>query len=240
VLTLTVHHREATYAYPVVAGQSFEVGASTVTVIGPPPTPPGPEEEEEPETSESPPAPNSNPKNQPLWYLHAQKLSTWTEAAPRVNLGNGEVEKEWSVRDCGSDEANDCKYWEVVLHGDYLKSIVGKINALNSGLGCEMHLKTGFDNIRYVPNGAFPPSNPEGWLPPLGVPPNNGEHLLAYCHYDLESWPVKVGEFEVGARKECKAVQAWIWPNGWVQKYHRKWNPGSEPNRLWCAPVSAE
>jgi hypothetical protein len=244
VLTLTVHHREAAYAYPVVAGQSFEVGASSVTVIMPPPPsfPPGQEgEEEEPESSEPPPVSGSDPRLQPLWYLHARKLGRWTQAAPRFNLGNHEIETEWSVRDCGGDEENECKYWEFPLFGVYLKgSLTGEIQADEKGFECEGHLKTGFGNFRYVPNGEMAPSNAKGWLAPFAAPPEDGQHLTAFCHFQLTSWPARVGDFEVGALKECKAVQAWIWPNGWVQQYHRKWNPGPGPNQLFCAQVSAE
>lgn len=237
VLTLTVHHREAAYAYPVVAGQSFEVGASTVTVIGPPPAPPGAEEEEEPESSESPPAPNSDPRAQPLWYLHAKKFGEWTESAPHVIYGN-QVEKEFSVFDCGGDEENNCKYWEVPLFGNYLKdTVTGEIHADDEGLQCVVHIHTGFGDIPYAEGAEFPPSGPKGWISPLAAVPQDGQHLTAFCHYELSSWPARVGDFEVGSLRECKAVQAWIWPNGWVQKYHRKWNPGTEPNRLFCAQI---
>jgi len=93
-----------------------------------------------------------------------------------------------------------------------------------------MHLYTGFVGVRYVPFGGIPSDIPNpGWFGEHVVYAHTGEHLSAYCHFWLESWPAKIGEYDLDSRKDCDALQAWIWPNGAIGKVQRKWNPSPNP-----------
>jgi sugar lactone lactonase YvrE len=219
ILTLTVAHRMQGVVYPVVAGQAFEVAASRVTVVAPP----LPVNEEEGEEQEAPyeaePPPNSDPRNHPRWTLRLSENVRWYQPAPTYGRVQGKIVQPWNVENrsgAGRDK------WYVVLSGNYLKTQLIKLTWTIRWYGspqCGGEIGTGLGGIRYLPGGQVDGS---GWFGNEFVESGSGEHLSAVCHYRLKTWPIAPADFD--GEMICTALVGWIFPNGAMKKFSRKWD----------------
>jgi sugar lactone lactonase YvrE len=239
VLTLHVEHHTGGVVYPVLTGQAYETGYSTV-ILSAPASEAGEEYADEPPVTETEPSANANPKSQPFWYLRGTKpeYAKVTESAPELEVPEHHVKHNWTAYSCSGTDENPCKYWEVELKGKYMKNflIQGEenysVNRIPQG-ECTLHLKTGFLGFRYVPFGDIWNTN---WFGPVVAYHGGGQHLGAYCHYWLESWPAAVGDYSIEGLRECKGLVIWIWPNGHQRVFRKKWTgPGSHaacPNMI--------
>jgi len=224
ILTLRVHHRQGEYAYPIVAGQAFEMSYAVITISQPS------ESEAELSDPSEPPRPKSeDPRSYPKAWLKAKNghFGATIKPAPRYSPSKNAVAHWWSERWCHPE---GCDVWNVELRGLYLKrqttSLAWTIERVyNPPARCELHLGTGFANLRYVPEADIKGAN---WFGPYMVEYKTGQHLSSYCHFELVSWPV----FDQGPWERCIAYQVWVYPNGYESDLIRDWNPPASTG--WC------
>ena len=211
-VTLVVSHKAGSYVYPVVAGQSFEVGYSSVTVIAP--------EIEEEELKEE-----GTPLRTPFPPSVGDKLTTG-EVSHLVNAPHGHVPvpsprasaskvREFEV-DQTSCHPDTCKAYEVHQYGPlftrYTESVEwqhGLVIHCDGSIEFPFTLSTSIDIVN------------TGFTGHWGAKKGSDTHLTTWCHYELDVWadPVNLNIPGVPHKEAARSMQVWVYPNGF-QTYH--------------------
>jgi sugar lactone lactonase YvrE len=237
-VTLVVSHKAGSYVYPVVAGQSFEVGYSSVEVIEPPVI-----LEEEPGVGAFPPEDPDFVENQelanPLTPFEKSQLQLWSQSdrgkaltrkqarrllrrrktkfwvpAPGWRSG-GEVVNTFFIegKDCNVDS---CGAWEIAFDGgSFVRGLKYSEWNKTDEVECHGHVDWYWAlNIEALSLNA-------GEVGPRKVWKGGSDHLTGYCHYELRVGPIP----ELGWAAGTRAMQVWVFPNGYQQLYMRSWDP---------------
>jgi hypothetical protein len=215
-LTLHVSHSEGSYTYPVTAGQTWETGYESVSFTLP--------DVDDGIPDEGPPSgpPPYDPRNTPFYWLKSQYGDEKTYQPPPEYYGpSNSVVAIWGVHSCA---LGGCDKWETWLSGSYLRTQYIKQSWniqrwYKPDLKCAIDMERGFANFPYALAWKV---DAYEWFGPEIVTKGEGKHLGAWCHYRIQSYP---GGTEYEGATHCLALQGWIWPNGWVYEFRRRWDP---------------
>jgi hypothetical protein len=213
-LVLTVAHKSSNYVYPVVAGQAFEIGYAVVTVVEPALE----EEEGDPGTPFRDPFPptvgESLTSGEVRRLLAIGKGSSGQ--APPASASKARI-FEVDMSKCHPDT---CKAYEVRMHGAAFKRqtssvewIAGTTITCSGDIDFPFTLSTEIDVIN------------TDFVGPNKVVKGSGKHLTVWCHFKLNVWIVPdPGVPGVPKPWATRAMQVWVYPNGFQEIHMRKWD----------------
>jgi hypothetical protein len=237
ILTLKVDHRSKAFTYPVVAGQGWETSYEAPIIVE------GPEDETEIWEKEQEelrlehealeaqfPGPSAPPITPPITKRQAERLlAVGPYNDPDVVLppeGNGTATAS-RIRTfqlyrsvCGLH----CDHWKAKV---YNASYIRGSDWVKWEPGTEVHGDVDHDAkfaaiIQHQIHNC-------GTVGPTFVRKGDGEHLIAYLHFTIETWWNPITDIvTVSPAQKDYALQGWVYPNGFQERHVKDWEaPGN-------------
>ncbi|HEV7771225.1 MAG TPA: hypothetical protein VGO66_11295 [Solirubrobacterales bacterium] len=213
-LVLTVAHKSSNYVYPVVAGQAFEVGYAVVTVVEPALE----EEQGDPGTPFRDPFPPTVGESLTSGEVR-RLLAIGKDSSGQAPPASASKTRIFEV-DMSKCHPDTCKAYEVRMHDAAFKRetssvewIAGTTITCSGDIDFPFTLSTNIDIIN------------TDFVGPSKVVKGSGKHLTVWCHFKLHVWVVPdPGLPGVPKPWATRAMQVWVYPNGFQEIHMRKWD----------------
>jgi hypothetical protein len=223
VLTLTVHHREKPFVYPVIAGQAFETSYEPGSI----PMPPTEAELKEAEWEDE-----GTPFSNPYPPLVGKSLSVgeirYALRKPRRSglIAAPDVASASKLRyfkiDRETCHPQTCDAWQVHMSGAKFARHTESVEWTD---GASIHCEGDIDFPFYLSTSIDIYNS--GFVGPWGAKKGSGRHLAVWCHYILDVWAVAEDYSKIpfipSPTKE-RTMQVWVYPNGYQQEHTYAWS----------------
>lgn len=252
VLTLKVEFHSGTFVYPIVAGQGWETSYTAPVIVE------GPEDEAEilkrlreereerereererleaegvvfSESEELPPPPTPLSEKQAKWLVSFGPFGTDAAAPPYPSGGGASASTTRTFQIYKSSCGPSCGKWNAHV---YNASFIRGEKWAKWEAGTQVH--AGVSQSWKWEALIWDTTWNCGTVGPTLVKKGEGEHLIAYAKFTMESYFTKKGSPTITPTENNFALQDWVYPNGFQEKHVKDW--GGQPSDQTCPKVA--